>query len=421
LRRGPRLRSGPGWFRTGCLRSAWFRPGCGLGRASLLFWPCLRCGRSRRCWSRTSLWPGWLRSFLRSLGRLRCGSSGGGRRPCLGPGFGPCRLWLRSGLLGLLYLRLASRWLPRTVLRIWPVWLIHRAGPLAVRQRLRSSRSLLLSRPVGLLGDRLTAFRCSHRAHHRRRLDITIRLHRPRSYKLCGASTVHRSKLRAVGRGSLSQLQLSGHWRRMRCAICGYFSRQWTCPNPLRSAVIAGVVVVDDRGVVDHHFPLIHIGDVHVGDVGYGAIVVEVIIVPVSTLVTAADIAKAIVHAAVEADITAPVAVVKSVSATEESPVTWRPQRALIGRLRPGTRDPIVSLVRVSPVARRPEVAGGGDWRLLIIRQRRRRLRCVVSRLRIVVRIAILLIATLIPGISGSLVIAGIWLRLRIRRLWRRR
>jgi hypothetical protein len=122
----------------------------------------------------------------------------------------------------------------------------------------------------------------------------------------------------------------------------------------LRTAVVAGVVVIDDGGVVDHHFALVHIRDVYIADVGHGAVVVEVIVVPVSALVSAAYIAKAIVHAAIKADIAAPISMIKTITATKVAPVARRPERALVRRLRPGTRNPVITLRRIGPVARCP-------------------------------------------------------------------
>jgi hypothetical protein len=53
-------------------------------------------------------------------------------------------------------------------------------------------------------------------------------------------------------------------------------------------------------------------GDVHVRHL---AVVVELIVVPITAVIAAADVAVSVVHAAVVADVTSPIALVESVAA----------------------------------------------------------------------------------------------------------
>jgi hypothetical protein len=95
---------------------------------------------------------------------------------------------------------------------------------------------------------------------------------------------------------------------------------------------------------------------------------------PVAAVVAVAGVAKAIVHAAVEADVRAPEAAVKEIAVTEEAPVAGGPQSTVEGRSAPGSGDPVVADGSVSPVAGGPEIVGGGSFGLLVDGERRRRL-----------------------------------------------
>ena len=104
------------------------------------------------------------------------------------------------------------------------------------------------------------------------------------------------------------------------------------------------------------------------------AVVLEVIVVPEATLVTNADKAEAVVYTAVVAHVTSPIAAVPAVAAAGIPPPARRPERTLKRRRHPIAGDVIVPGVRVVPIAGGPEVVGSGSNRLLIVRQRWRRL-----------------------------------------------
>jgi hypothetical protein len=191
----------------------------------------------------------------------------------------------------------------------------------------------------------------------------------------------------------------------MRCAVRGNLSRQRSRLDALRASVIAHPVVVHNRRVIDDR-PVVNRRDVNVADVGYGTVVVEVVALPVSALIAAANVAKAVVYAAVESDVAPPVAMAESVTAAIETPVAGSPKRPLIRRSSPCAGHPVVSVGRIAPIARGPEIPLLRDWRLLVIRQRRRRFRSIYGRCWSVAGISIALVVPL----AASLVIAALLL-----------
>ena len=222
------------------------------------------------------------------------------------------------------------------------------------------------------------------RAHHRSRTNTLISLDRLGGNKHSRPALVHRGKLCAVLRRALPQFHLRPHRRSVRSAIGCNFSSRWAYIDSMRSAVIAHPVV-DHCLVDDDHITLVHIGDMHIADVVHGSVVGKVVPAPVAALVTDAHIAKAIVDAAIEADIAAPVSVMESVAPSGITPVSGRPECSLIRRLCPCAWNPVVATRTPTPISRRPEVSRSRNRRLLILRHRRRRLGSVLIGRRIVI------------------------------------
>jgi hypothetical protein len=119
------------------------------------------------------------------------------------------------------------------------------------------------------------------------------------------------------------------------------------------STVEASVIVVDNRPV-DHHRAVVDVGNVDAADVVDRAVIAELIVIPVAALVACSNIAKAIVDSAIEANITAPVAAIEAIASIDEAPISRRPQRALVGRLGPGSGNPVIAGRGPAPVAGRP-------------------------------------------------------------------
>jgi hypothetical protein len=103
-------------------------------------------------------------------------------------------------------------------------------------------------------------------------------------------------------------------------------------------------------------------------------VIAEVIVIPVAAVVSIAEVSKAIVNAAIETNVQSPESVVEAIAPAVESPVTRSPQCARIRRCDPRARNPVISLGAPRPVARCPQIVGVRSWRLVIFRQRRRRL-----------------------------------------------
>ena len=212
---------------------------------------------------------------------------------------------------------------------------------------------------------------------------VAIGGQRPVDGDISRATMVRIRKLGPVGAGCMLILHLSPHRRSMRLIHCHPLRGPRRNPNATRSAVethMIVVCVVDDGVVID----VVHDRDIHVVD---RAVVVEVSAAPVAALVAVAGVTKAVVDAAIVADVLAPVATVEPVRVIPIAPVAGGPKCALVGSLNPCAGHPIIAVRRPGPVARRPDVVVAGIVRLVVVEKGRRRLVCGVFRLLSVARI----------------------------------
>jgi len=164
--------------------------------------------------------------------------------------------------------------------------------------------------------------------------------------------TVLRVELRRSGLCYMLILPLRRHRRSMGFVHGGKLLRRGTgiqaaAPANIAHTIINGDVV--DVGPVD--VDIADNGDVHVVD---GSVVPEVAALPVAAIVAVADVAEAVVDAAIEADVNAPVTVVPVVAVAVVAPVARRPQPARVGRDHPRSRHPVIARGRIAPIARRP-------------------------------------------------------------------
>ena len=172
------------------------------------------------------------------------------------------------------------------------------------------------------------------------------------------------SKLGAVGAGSTLILELCSHGRRMRLLHRYPLRGPRRNMEPARSAVVTRMGVVrihDDRAVVH----VVHDADIHVVD---RAVVVEVTSAPVTALVAVTGVAKAVIDAAIIADVLTPIAGVIAVGVVPVAPVAGGPKCALVGSLNPCAGNPIIAVWRPGPVARRPDIVVAGVLRLVVVR-----------------------------------------------------
>jgi len=107
-------------------------------------------------------------------------------------------------------------------------------------------------------------------------------------------------------------------------------------------------------------------------DVGDGAVVVEIIALPVASEEAEADVAEAVVYAAIEADVRTPISAVEAIVHAAPAPVRRSPEGAIIWRRNPFAGNPVIAVIAPAPVAGGPEIVGVGSGRLIVFRQRRR-------------------------------------------------
>src|SRR6202034_320796 len=85
------------------------------------------------------------------------------------------------------------------------------------------------------------------------------------------------------------------------------------------------------------------------------------------------EVAVAVIDAAVEADLRAPIAFMPGVFASSEAPIARRPKLSHAGGNNPGARHPIVAIVAVLIIAGCPNIPVTGAGRLVEDRNGRRR------------------------------------------------
>jgi hypothetical protein len=112
-----------------------------------------------------------------------------------------------------------------------------------------------------------------------------------------------------------------------------------------------------------------------VGDIVHRTIVKEPAVFPVAALVTDAIIAEAVIHPAIKSDMRPPIPDVKDVNAFFRPPISRSPHQTSLGRHYPGARHPIVATTFAPrPISRYPQITWSRNRRLIVNRQRWRRL-----------------------------------------------
>src|SRR5215469_2039993 len=124
-----------------------------------------------------------------------------------------------------------------------------------------------------------------------------------------------------------------------------------------------------DVSLVNHRAVAVGVVDDHRVDVPNSCVISEHAVLPSSTNKARAVIPEAIVNSTVEPDVRAPVSGVPHVDTVTPTPIARSPKKSGIGRHNPRARHPVVAIRTVSPIARRPKIAGPRANRLLIYRQ----------------------------------------------------
>ena len=137
----------------------------------------------------------------------------------------------------------------------------------------------------------------------------------------------------------------------------------------VREALTAGVDRATAPGLV---VDVVETTTVAEAEIVIAAVIEEVTAAPVAAEEAGAEIAEAVVDAAVVADARAPVAGVPKVCAAAVTPVAGCPESSHVGGLDPGSVDPLVAVVTPGPVAGRPDIAVTGADGLGVDRDDRR-------------------------------------------------
>ena len=189
-----------------------------------------------------------------------------------------------------------------------------------------------------------------------------------------GNSMIHRSKIGLILFRDLLMLLLRRSRRKMTLAGEGLLLGCRFRRNSIRTTVEARVGVVDDRRILDDR--RIDVGRPNHGGVHAHCrcVVSEDSTAPLTAGKAASTITKAIVHAAVEADLCPPIAGMEDIhTAISPAPITRCPEIAGLRSEDPGTRDPIVVANAIPrPIARCPQVIGQRAGRLNVNRERGR-------------------------------------------------
>ena len=236
----------------------------------------------------------------------------------------------------------------------------------------------------------------------RRHADIVIGLKGLVDGHAGRAAMVDIGKLSPVAASNVLVLELRPHGRSMLLVASRQLGGPGSDLQATRSAVEADT---DAAPVLVAHWAVIDVVyDVYV-DIVVRTVVVEMAAAPVAALVAKSYIAKAVVHAAIVADVGTPVAAVKAVAVMVIAPIARGPKSALVGSLDPHAGHPVISAITPSPVAGRPEVVVAGSGRLVVFGQRRGRLIRVFNRLSAIAGIVRALVIVLVGSLVGGLAV----------------
>jgi hypothetical protein len=192
--------------------------------------------------------------------------------------------------------------------------------------------------------------------------------------RMRGNAMICRSKIRLVLLRNLLVLMLRCCRWNMFLAGESLLLRSWPGGNSVRATIKAGVVVIDDRRVVDNRCIHISVPDHRPVHVYCRCVVSEDPTAPLAAGKAASTITEAIVNAAVKAYLRSPIAFMEDIdTAVSPAPISRRPKIARLRSLHPCARHPIVVTNAIPcPVTGRPHKVGLGAGRLNVNRNRRR-------------------------------------------------
>lgn len=117
---------------------------------------------------------------------------------------------------------------------------------------------------------------------------------------------------------------------------------------------------------------IIDVIEMPAAEVVVATVVAEAAVIPVATVEASAEVAKAIVDAAIVANGWTPITCIPKVAAITPAPITRSPKSIDVRRLNPGSIDPLVTVTSPGPIAWSPYVTIAGDRWLSVYRYRRR-------------------------------------------------
>jgi hypothetical protein len=180
----------------------------------------------------------------------------------------------------------------------------------------------------------------------------------PGGSRVLRVSAIHLGIRGSIGFCSCLVLRLEPRGSRVLIVLCNQLRRSGSMLNPARATAIGNAAAVGDR--VSLHARRVVVGGVNYAFIHahHRGVVGKLVAAPFSARETDALVPKAVVHAAVVADVAAPVAPMEPVSAVVPVPVVGRPQGAYIGHRNPCAGNPVVVLVAIGPVAGNPHQVG---------------------------------------------------------------
>jgi hypothetical protein len=189
---------------------------------------------------------------------------------------------------------------------------------------------------------------------------------------MCRAPTVALEIRTAVGAGCVLVRALDRRYVYMPLVLGHPLLGTRVVPNPARSSAVRHAAVPRD-GVSVYDLAVDISGvDSMLIHAHYRTVIVEFVAMPPAAHEADAHVAEAVVHAAVVANVEAPVARMKHEQAVGPAPIGRRPQRAVVGSRHPRPWHPVVAIVAIGPVAGHPHQAGFRAIRLFIYRKRGR-------------------------------------------------
>ena len=164
-------------------------------------------------------------------------------------------------------------------------------------------------------------------------------------------------------------LLLNRSWGDVSAAHRGSLHWQWIVADPIGAAIESDVPLV--RDCVAAHDRLVHICGVNDGCIHahHRGVVRKLSSAPFAAHKADSHVSVTIVDAAIVADSIAPVAIMEPVAPVFPAPPRRGPESADVGSGDPLTRNPVVAIITIGPVTRRPQPTLLRAWRLFIDRQ----------------------------------------------------